>query len=442
MGPCGGVKDLGPIRRTSERMRGKVHSFQLNILLIVAYMLVSTTGFASFDASFMQSSCGLLVNLLDKGFWRHYDNATWKSGESESTPDPYSYYDNQIICSIEMTKNNDGGDMDLEIMAEPLMEEWCYSYRSGNAIYKRPFAIQILARGQLVNGSYTTIGYGTSIGGTFNSMTGSLPIPESIAKQYVKVIFDVVLVFDRDVDTFNNTVYNADGTRLYPMKETDAFYSAAIRLSVKNNGLMSSYDVLLNGYYMPDSSYTDIAGNMEVKALPSVADIVAKEVFASGQTLDIATYSYSTNSIVDRKGGNISVTLSSSPLEGTGPFYLKHLSANGGTPARVTSHNSMVFYVYMTSDNGHSVLDPTRNTVRYDGSISFPPDSRTDYMAIPCTTDANTTGTKPTTHWVDTGKLSFSIPGVQMINNTFLNYDSLVSGRYTSNIFVNIIPDF
>lgn len=423
-------------------MRNGRGCFSLLFLLIVAFLLLPSVCFASFDATFRQSPGGLLVSLSDTNYWRHYDNAVWIEGDSGNIPNPYYYYDNQILCSIELDRNDLGGDMEVNLAAELLSNEWCYVLNSGDSKYKRPFGIQIMARGLLENGTYSAIGYGVSIGGTISSVTGNLVIPDDIASMYNKIIYDVVLVFDKNVDTTNDTVFNADGTSMYPLIESDSYYSATIRLSVRSAGDLSSYDVYLNGYYNPNESKTTLISNLNMTTLQSVSQIIAKDVFASGETLPIGTYSYSTNSVQGRRGGKISLSLSSAGLQSNNPFYLKHVNSNGGTSARVTSHNSMMFYVYMTSQSGFSSMNPEERTVKFDGTLDYPLSGGVDCIIIPPETKVNIVGNSAVTSWFDNGDITFSIPSVQMINNDFLKYESLVSGFYTANIFVNIIPDF
>lgn len=424
-------------------MRCKRLRHSLCLLLFVSLILLPSVCFASFDATFRQSPSGLLVNLSGINYWRHSDNAVWVEGESGNIPNPNYYYDNQIVCSVELQRNNLlGGSHDLELSLELLSNEWCYILNGNDSKHKRPFGLQIMARGQLDNGSYATIGQGVSIGGTAVATAGNLVIPASVADMYSKVIYDVVLVFDRNVDTQSGTVTNADGTVTYYLLESESYYSATIRLTARTSEGFSSYDVYLNGYYSSASSDTSLISSINVTTLQSVSQIIAKDVFASGETLPIGTYSYSTNSVQGRRGGKISLSLSSAGLQSNNPFYLKHVNSNGGTSARVTSHNSMMFYVYMTSENGFSSMNPEEKTVKFDGTLDYPLSGGVDCIIIPPETKVNIVGNSAVTSWFDNGDITFSIPSVQMINNDFLKYESLVSGFYTANIFVNIIPDF
>ncbi|GEM_PF-3743444 len=424
-------------------MRCKRLRHSLCLLLFVSLILLPSVCFASFDATFRQSPSGLLVNLSGINYWRHSDNAVWVEGESGNIPNPNYYYDNQIVCSVELQRNNlIGGSHDLELSLELLSNEWCYILNGNDSKHKRPFGLQIMARGQLDNGSYATIGQGVSIGGTAVATAGNLVIPASVADMYSKVIYDVVLVFDRNVDTQSGTVTNADGTVTYYLLESESYYSATIRLTARTSEGFSSYDVYLNGYYSSASSDTSLISSINVSTLASVANIVAKDAFASGETLKIADYSYSTNTLPKRKGGNVAISLSSAGLESTTPFFLRHVNANGGTSARITSHNAMMFYVNVTTERGHSALDPQSDTVSFDGSSTYPLSGVSDHIVIPAETRMNIVGNNHYTSWFDSGTIEFAIPGNQMINNEFLKYDSLVSGAYTANIFVNIIPDF
>ena len=149
----------------------------LCLLLFVSLILLPSVCFASFDATFRQSPSGLLVNLSGTNYWRHSDNAVWLEGESGTIPNPNYYYDNQIVCSVELQRNNLlGGSHDLELSLELLSSEWCYILTGNDSKHKRPFGLQIMARGQLDNGSYATIGQGVSVGGTTVATAGNLVI--------------------------------------------------------------------------------------------------------------------------------------------------------------------------------------------------------------------------------------------------------------------------
>ncbi len=427
-------------------MRNKRFHFSRYSILFVAFLLMPSFCFAGFDSSFKQSSIGILVNLSETSYWRHSDNATWAEGESGNIPNPNYYYDNQILCSVEMSKNDDlsNGSSDIELSAELLSSEWCYVLNGNDTKFKRPFGIQIMARGRNGAGSYTNIGNAISLGGTVASTAGTMMIPEPVASSFSELVYDVVLVFDENVDIANDTVTNADGTDMYSLLPSDSYYSATIRLSVRCAGDISSFDVYLNGFYSEDESLSTntVMGSVNITKTAAEDTIMAKEVFAGKQTVDIANYSYSTNSIQNGKTGAILISLSSAGYGNTGPFYLRHVNASGGTASRVTSHNSMMFYAYLTTDTGYSARDPENKTVMFDGNQSFPFEDDADYIIIPAETRMNNSGTKTLTSWSDSGLISFSIPEVQMINNDFVSYDGLVSGKYTANIYFNIISDF
>ncbi len=423
-------------------MQPKRFHLSLYFILFVAFLLLPSVCFASFDATFKQTPVGLLVSLSETNFWRHSDDAIWMVGESSNIPNPNYYYDNQILCSVELENNGEGGNLDINLSAELLSNEWCYTLNGNDSKYKRPFGIQIMARGQMPDGSYRPIGHGVSMGGTVSAVTGNLSIPENMTSSFAKVIFDVVLVFDKNVDTLNDSVYNADGTIMYPLIATDSYYSSVLRLTASNGMDRSTYDVHLSGYYGAEDSQatSTIMSNVSVSQLSSVDDIVAKDVFANNSTVEIASYSYSTNSVQGRRTGMIALSLSSESND-SGMFILKHVNSNGGTSSRITSHNSMNYYVELTSDNGYSSKDSEKRTVRFDGTLSYPFDADADYIIIPANTFMNALGTKTLTNWIDSGTIAFSIPSTQMINGNFVTYDGLVSGKYTTNIYLNIITD-
>lgn len=433
--------------------------FTLLILVLLPVVL-----FAAIEPTFEQKSECLLVDLASTRFVRHTNNATWASGSGTNAN---YYYDNQILSIIGLVGDK-AKDHDVILSAELVSGKWAYILNGSDIRYMRPFGIQIIGRGKpTLSGSgstHTNLGtsYNIYMGGDSDGVVSEVVLPQSEASKYEGIWWDMVLVFDYNADTTNDTVLGADGLT-YNLVSSDDYYTAIVKLTIQwgdTDEEKRIYTVYLNGYYKSSNTYSGsdstIVSTLNVDKLSSGNSIDIKTLFngysesASDQAQlkqNVASYSYTTNTVSGKKDGYVMFFLSSvsSGLNSGGQeFTLRHINSDGSVSYRDTNHNSLRFYAYIDSDRGHSSseADTVQGTsVKFVGTEYFSSAITGDYVRVEAETYKDQDGNWHT-RWHDTGFISVAIPSEQSINGNQVTLESLVAGQYTSNIYFHIIANY
>ncbi len=433
----------------------------ISILLIAASLC-----FAAISPTFEQKSECLMVDLAATHFKKHTNTAGWASGSATGSSSASYYYDNQILCIIGIIGDREK-QSDVTLTAELLSGGWYYTYDGSDIRYRRPFSLQIVARGKpRLSGTGSTH---TNIGTDYNVQLGSNPdvtsdtavIDRTTASQYEGIWWDVLLVFDKNANTSNNTVEGPNG-QIYNLLPSDKYYTAILRLTVQwgpGTSDKESYDVFLNGYYKSSNTYsgneTTVTSSINVTPLSSAYSVDIRNLFESYSAsaspknqvkTDVATYNFTTNSVAAEKTGNISLFLSSvsNGVNNSGQeFMLKHMNSDGTTAFRDTAHNAIKYYAYIVSDNGHSSAEANTvsgTTVQFNGTSYFSSNISGEHVVIEATTHKDQDGNWHT-RWYDSGSIAIAIPNDQTIAGNPVTLDGLISGQYTSNIYLHIVTN-
>lgn len=432
-------------------------------LLLVLFLPLCC--FADITPTFDQKSECLLVNLADTHFVRHSSNATWSNGTGTSAD---NYYDNQILCVLGIVGDK-AKTSDVSLSAELVSGEWAYILEGTDSRYKRPFGIQIIGRAKpSLTGSGSAIQhvnlgteYNVYMGGSSTGTTSQVVVPQETASQYEGIWWDVVLVFDYNVDTTNDTVLGADGVT-YNLVGSDSYYTAIVKLTISwgdSDEEQATYNMYLNGYYK--SSYTasgssgSVICTLNVDKLATGNSIDIKTLFnsysegasaAAQSKQEVATYSFTTNTMSGSLEGNVYFFLSSVSSginSGATEFILRHINSDGSTSYRDTNHNAVKFYAYIDSERGHSSLEATSvlgTSVQFTGTSVFNQTISSDYVVIEADNykdqDSNWH-----TRWHDSGTISVAIPSSQTINGNEVTVDGLVAGQYSANIYFHVVTN-
>lgn len=428
-------------------------------------VLISCCCFAEMSPTFDQKSECLLVDLSSTRFVRHTDTAEWHSGTGT---DAEHYYDNQILCVLGLVGDK-AKSGDVSLSAELVSGEWAYILGGTDTRYKRPFGIQIIGRRKINltdtgNDKHQNLGteYNIYMGGSSAGTTSQVVIPQEVASQYEGIWWDMVLVFDYNVDTENDTVRGADGLT-YNLVGSDIYYTAIVKLTIvwgTGEEEKAEYNVYLNGYYKSSNtssgSGSSVVSTLNIDKLTTGNSIDIKTLFNSysaGATAtaqakqDVATYSFTTNTTSGRKTGDVSFFLSSVSSginSGASEFILRHINSDGSTSYRDTNHNAVKFYAYIDSERGHSSAEATSvqgTSVQFDGTTVFSSQSiSSNYVVV----EADVYQDQDSgwhTRWHDTGTISVSIPTQQTINGNEVTIDGLVAGQYFSNIYFHVVTN-
>ncbi len=437
------------------------------LLVAISLLLIASSFcFAAISPTFEQKSECLMVDLAATHFKKHTANAEWRDGTATGSSSASYYYDNQILCIIGIIGDRQK-QSDVTLTAELLSGGWYYIYDGADIRYRRPFSLQIVARGKSQlsgSGGHVNIGtaYNVQLGSNSAATSDSAVIDRATASQYAGIWWDVLLVFDNNVNTSTNTVLGPDN-QSYNLLPSDTYYTAIVRLTVQwgdGEGERESYDVYLNGYYKSSNTYSGdddtISSSINVTTLSSAYSVDIKNLFNAYSASatpknqvksDLATYNFTTNSVSGNKTGTVSLFLSSvsNGINSAGQeFMLKHMNSDGTTAFRDTSHNAIKYYAYIVSDTGHSSTEASSvsgTTVQFDGKTYFSNTISDEHVVIEPTKHQDQDGNWHT-RWTDSGSIAIAIPNDQTIAGNQVTIDGLISGQYTSNIFLHIVTDF
>lgn len=433
----------------------KRHLFIL-LLSIIAIPLC----FGEIKPSFQQFANGALVNLESTIFCPHnIDSSSYTYiGETGNGNDSTGYYTNQMLGVLGIFSDEDLNG-DVVITAELTSGEWYY--KLDGTQYKRPFALELSGRREgnkaLTNGA-TRYNYylGETDQGTTSSIT--VEVPKSVASQYNAIWWDTVLVFIGDVDTDDDTVRDDSNNILSRLSATDSYYNATVRFSIAlkdGDTVIESgvFDINLSGYYKSPSTESGagnsaIVSSMNVEKLNAANALDIADLFTNQGSTDVATYSFTTNSLENsNRTGSVSLYLSSVSLGNNTQaeeFTLRHINASGLTSSFDSIHNAIHYRAYITSaDTGYSSENQASKVVEFDGTGSFSGGTLScEYLKFIQQKSKNVQQTTDLTQWHDYGIISVSIPQNQQINGRDVSIDQLIAGQYRSDIYVHVITDF
>ena len=191
---------------------------------------------------------------------------------------------------------------------------------------------------------------------------------------------------------------------------------------------------------------------MNVSPLSTAKTIDIESIFGNNINWPIANYGMTTTSTATNgkkplPSGWIDLFLSSSNNAlYTAPelFTLRHITTNGSVSFRDTSHNSIRFNAVLSSARGYLASDANKTkgvSITYDGTDYYGnPNTQSKYLEIGPVHQTNQGGTV-FTRWYDSGTISVNIPSGQIINGEEVTVQGLVSGQYTSNIFLHIVSN-
>lgn len=434
------------------------------VLFLFTLILLPVMLFAAIEPTFEQKSECLLVDLAATRFVRHTNNASWHSGTGT---DSGHYYDNQILAIIGLIGDK-AKDHDITLSAELVSGQWCYILDGSDTRYMRPFGIQIIGRAKpTISGTgntHTNLGtdYNIYMGGSSSGATSAITVPKAVASGYEGIWWDMVLVFDNNVDTTNDTVLGADGLT-YNLTGSDSYYTAIVKLTLTwgpGENENHTYTVYLNGYYKSSNTYSGsnstIVSTINIDKLSSGNSIDIKTLFnsysesasnASQIKQSVASYNYTTNTVSGQKTGYVNFFLSSvsSGINSGGQeFILRHINSDGSVSYRDTNHNSVKFYAYIDSERGHSSTEASTvqgTSVKFTGTEYFSSTLPSDYVRIEADTHQDQDSGWHT-RWHDSGYISVAIPSNQSINGNPVTLEGLIAGQYTANIYFHIVTNY
>ena len=447
------------------------------LILILTMLFLSTLLWAAasdltsyirlYDASFS-------VDLASNAFLSHLEGSTYKDQKADNLRKTGYYYQSQELGVVGLSDTNKY-DTELGDIVFTITPDNDWFYKLAGSDYRRPFGIDVFARGRLdtdVDLGSLRLGYQADVFYEPNSAP-SIVISADKVRNYSSIWWDFVLVMDPEVDTVD------DSTRFrgndYFITASDRSYTADLTISINTvNGetVTKSIDfpIHLEGYYKASEvEKTTITASFaitradEILQLDGAGQLLSKikaNPSVSADFTTVASYALST-SAVEWKTNNkpnetrkIRMFLSSSndAKVSAGPFILKH-EKDANAPI-------LLFKAAMTSNtNGHAP-ESDNKTVVFDGTDTFTPKTQNADYTLPANyleIDATTTKQKTSVwyaSWVDTGTIGIALTGQILQNDVPVsatewtnqgvytlggNTQALTKGEYKSTIFIHVV---
>lgn len=436
------------------------------IVVFIAVMLIPVFCFAEFTSSFILNGAAGVIDLASTEFPTHtLANAAYYvtySGNTLSDP----YYDNQIIGTFELrnTTNNDkvkNITVSARLLSDNNNDGWYMTYEKDGVKYKRPFSLMLLGRQEKYTSQYgvyyqklTNTTYGKTIGDSASSRANTTYSTSQYTSNFTfsnsnrAIMWDLVLVFDNNVSRETNTVADTHGNTFNLASSDENYYKALIQFTITydkkigntwTNGITETYIVELKGTYNPtttdqESDFTsNIISTLNVSRLSSADNLNILSLLESGTRTPVGSYHFRAANM----GGNDTTRTFSLFLSSSGngtvagnEFYFKLTDSNGRVSSGLSNHNAVRFYAYMTSG-------VSGNTVQFDGQGVY----STTVSGGSITINGVYDSTYNYTTWEDYGEISVTVPSSQTINGSAVTSETLISGRYTGNIYIHVISN-
>ena len=436
------------------------------IVVFIAVMLIPVFCFAEFTSSFILNGAAGVIDLASTELPTHtLANAAYYvtySGNTLSDP----YYDNQIIGTFELrnTTNNDkvkNITVSARLLSDNNNDGWYMTYEKDGVKYKRPFSLMLLGRQEKYTSQYgvyyqklTNTTYGKTIGDSASSRANTTYSTSQYTSNFTfsnsnrAIMWDLVLVFDNNVSRETNTVADTHGNTFNLASSDENYYKALIQFTITydkkigntwTNGITETYIVELKGTYNPtttdqESDFTsNIISTLNVSRLSSADNLNILSLLESGTRTPVGSYHFRAANM----GGNDTTRTFSLFLSSSGngtvagnEFYFKLTDSNGRVSSGLSNHNAVRFYAYMTSG-------VSGNTVQFDGQGVY----STTVSGGSITINGVYDSTYNYTTWEDYGEISVTVPSSQTINGSAVTSETLISGRYTGNIYIHVISN-
>ena len=437
------------------------------IAVFIAVLLIPVFCFAEINASFLVNGAAGVIDLTSTEFPTHtLANAAYYVTYSGNTlTDPY--YDNQIIGTLELRDSgNTNRVRNISVSAKLLSNNndgWYLTYEKDGVKYKRPFSLMLLGRQEKYttqNGVYsqklTNTTYGKTIGDSASSQTNTAYSTTKYTSNFSfsntnrAIMWDLVLVFDKNVSRETNNVADTHGNTFNLASSDNNYYKAMLQVSITydkrisgtwTNGITETYVVEIKGTYNPTttdqkSDYTSsIISTLNVTRLAAADNLNVLSLLESGSGTRTPVGSYHFRAA--NTGGNDStrtfslfLSSSSSGTFAGNEFYFRLTDSNGRVSSVVSNHNAVKYYAYMTSG-------VTGNTVQFDGQGVY----SSTISGGSITINGAYNSTYNYTTWEDYGDISIAIPSGQTVNGGAVTAETLVSGRYTGNIYIHVVSN-
>ena len=453
------------------------------LTIILLLMLVPAACFSATSYLRINDRC-TIVDLASKAFCTHllyadngvgsvYDEAGGQNTNPTNLKDTGIYYYKQNLAVIGITGIRTKvsgvyvaeGPVTLSVTAPA--GGWYYIL-PGREEYKRPFGIDVFARGRTSSGDTNLTDasgdmiYCAHFGNQDKATTlpaGTITIPAERVANYDYIWWDISLVLDPLVDEVSESV--TYDSVVYPLYSTTAYYNSELNFSISCNDISDAHTIYLAGYYSPDHAVsTDMTAILNVTRLSEAGSLDINEMAKNGTEVTVAEYGFSTDSkaVARYQNGKVYMFLSSSPnaRASSSTFTLNKISDTGTyiLPQNPTSTNLIHYKAYLNSEEGYTYANEVSS--RSSGGITY--QTSIQYSGLDTINTHNFLRLNPTSfkdkdsktyyHFIDRGTISIMIPGDvafqerDIFDSQDPDFINLESGLYTSTIYIHIVTDF
>ena len=419
------------------------------------------------------------VDLASNKFLSHLENSTYSSSTNTANQRRTGfYYQSQELGVVGLSDTNqyDTELGDIVFSISPDTAEWFYKLAGSD--YRRPYGIDVFARGRLVSNNAEVdlgclrLGYQSDVSLTPEVTT--LTVSAADVRNYKSLWWDFCLVMDPEVDTVEDCTRFRDNE--YFITASDRSYTTDLTITINSvTGYQTpeesvnksiSFPIHLEGFYKPSEfektsvtasfSITRVAEILRLDGADGLLSSINANPTSSGDFTTIADYTLNTSALTSSKteSRKIRMFLSSSNDAKTdaGLFVLRH--------EKEASAPQLLFKAAMTSNSKGHAPDSDDMTVVFDGTDMFTPKTESSAYALPdhyLEIDPTTSQQKINVwyaSWVDTGSIGIALTGQILQNGVPAtatgwtnqgaytingNTSTLTKGEYRSTIYIHVI---
>ena len=419
------------------------------------------------------------VDLASNKFLSHLENSTYSSSTNTANQRKTGfYYQSQELGVVGLSDTNqyDTELGDIVFSISPDTAEWFYKLAGSD--YRRPYGIDVFARGRLVSNNAEVdlgclrLGYQSDV--SLMPEVTTLTVSAADVRNYKSLWWDFCLVMDPEVDTVDDSTRFRDND--YFITASDRSYTADLTITIntvtgyqtaeENITKSIAFPIHLEGFYKPaEFEKTSVTASFTITRVAEIlkldgangllAGINASPSLESDFTT-IADFTLNTSALQTSKteARKIRMFLSSSndaKVSG-GYFALRH--------EKDASAPQLLFEAAMISESKGHAPGSANKTVVFDGTDTFTPKTENTSYALPANyleIDATTTQQKQNiwySSWIDNGSIGIALTGQILQNGVPAtatgwtnqgaytingNTSTLTKGEYKSTIYIHVI---
>ena len=445
------------------------------LILILTMLFLSTLLWAAasnltsyirlYDASFS-------VDLASNAFLSHLEGSTYTDKKADNLRKTGYYYQSQELGVVGLSDTNNY-DTNLGDIVFTISPDSDWFYRLAGSDYRRPYGIDVFARGRLGNNDVDLgslrLGYQSDV--SLTPETTTIVISSADVRKYSRIWWDLVLVMDPEVDTVDDTTRFRGND--YFITASDRSYTADLTISINTvNGetVTKSIDfpIHLEGFYKPSEfEKTTITASFaitrveDILRLDGAGNLLSKIKSSPSNSSDftkVADYSMSTSAVewkkVPEETRKIRIFLSSSnDAKVSGSYFVLRHEKDANAP-------QLLFKAAMTSEGDGHANGSDNKTVVFDGTDTFTPKTENSDYALPqhyLEIGSTTSQQKPGiwyASWIDSGSIGVALTGQILQNDVPVtatwtgsqgvytlggNTQTLTKGEYKSTIYIHVV---